>query len=481
MRQNTPSLVVGLSLIGGGTTLFGTYWDDAWHTDRGRDSFTIPPHLLLYSGLLIIGIAALLWAFVVWRREKHLRSVVGFPPLLLALIGDAVTFVAVPIDNAWHLAFGRDAVLWSPPHLLAVAGMLAVGSGLLLGLKPAHGWRGYLLTSAVATLVLGASQIPLMEYEADVPQFATVWYLPVMTVGLMFALSILSAADGRPGIGTLTALLYTGIRVGVVGFLLLLGFSYPLVPPILVPALVYDLVTPFRWPRSLKALLITCAVYASYVPYLNVTSNGMHFTRNDILVGILLAFAGSWGILNVVEAPCLRWRPHMAGILLIVLFLLPKQALAHDPGQGQNIGTAQLQARVQDTTVLLTTTIIDRNLCEQLVPQQVEARRGGQFIRGPLHSIGTCQFQGVLHISEPGRWFVYDEWSIHSQHAETWLPVEVTTSTTQAAKRASLYLQETTSGSIGEIVSAIILYGGILIFLGTILQVVRRFSASRGT
>ena len=31
--------------------LFGVYWDDAWHTDRGRDSTLSAPHLALYAGV----------------------------------------------------------------------------------------------------------------------------------------------------------------------------------------------------------------------------------------------------------------------------------------------------------------------------------------------------------------------------------------------------------------------------------------------
>ena len=34
-------------------SLFGTYWDDAWHTDRGRDSFFAAPHLALYAGVFV--------------------------------------------------------------------------------------------------------------------------------------------------------------------------------------------------------------------------------------------------------------------------------------------------------------------------------------------------------------------------------------------------------------------------------------------
>lgn len=39
--------------------LFATYWDDSWHTDKGRDEFAIPPHLLLYGGVALTSLAVL--------------------------------------------------------------------------------------------------------------------------------------------------------------------------------------------------------------------------------------------------------------------------------------------------------------------------------------------------------------------------------------------------------------------------------------
>src|SRR4029453_8623934 len=62
----------------------------------------------------------------VWRR----------PPLLLAAAGGTVTLAALPVDAAWHASFGRDAVLWSPPHMLAVFGSLALLVGLLAAVGP---------------------------------------------------------------------------------------------------------------------------------------------------------------------------------------------------------------------------------------------------------------------------------------------------------------------------------------------------------
>ncbi len=465
-----------LFLIGGIVALLGTYWDDAWHTDRGRDSFAIPPHLLLYGGVLLVGVAVVSWALLVFRRERSLRAVITHPPLALALIGDAVTLASAPIDNAWHVAFGRDAVLWSPPHLLGMMGLLAVGSGMLLAVKQSAGRRDSFVVAAFGALVLSVSLIPVMEYEADVPQFAAIWYLPVLTTGSILTLALLRAAFSQRWIGTAAAALYTGFRVGVVVFLLLLGFSFPLIPPILLPAVVFDLTAQLRWSRALRALLFALAVYASYVAYLNLLQSGVSITFADIIIGLPLSALVSWLVLTVVEAPRLRLRRVKASLLLLgcLLFLLPGRALAHDPGQGNEIGKAQLTATMQHATVSLSTRVTTLLQCDQLEPQTLIARRSGEARVASLHRTGSCQFQGEMPLPERGRWFVYAELTYHGQKVETWLPVIVGGANTQFVKLASLYERETVSGSAIEVFSSIVLYLLILALLAMILLVFRR-------
>lgn len=477
-KMAVPWFVVLSSLIGGAGTLLGTYWDDAWHTDRGRDSFLTPPHILLYAGILVVGASAVLWAATIFARSRRWNTLFHYPPLLLALIGDAVTLAAVPIDNAWHLAFGRDAVLWSPPHLLAVVGMFAVGTGLLLGRPRVPGWRGFLLTSILATLVLGALQIPVMEYEADVPQFAPFWYLPVLTLGLALALALLYTTDESPWMATATTLWYTLIRLGVVAFLWLAGFSLTLIPLLLLPALVFDLTARFRLPRPVRAAFIALMVYLSFVPYLNVFLNGITLTPFDVLLGLPLAACGSWLIMVLLETPRLAWRQLKPGVLIVfaLLLLWPGQASAHDPGQGQVIGTVSLQAKVHQSRVVLTGTIVDEKLCQQLIPQTIEARRAGTTTTSTLTWQSACQFQGTLLVSARGRWFVYAELRRFQQSVETWLPIEVQATTTQFAKDAPLYLRETTSGSPVEVLSSVLLYLVMVLLLGITLWVARHGS-----
>lgn len=118
-----PAPLALLAIAGFLAAITGTYWDDAWHTETGRDSFLIPPHVALYAGIGLSGAALVAWAIVARERGAALR---------LGLLGVGVTLASGPVDNAWHEAFGRDAVVWSPPHMLGVAGTIAIAAALLL-------------------------------------------------------------------------------------------------------------------------------------------------------------------------------------------------------------------------------------------------------------------------------------------------------------------------------------------------------------
>jgi hypothetical protein len=131
-----PAGLLALVVVAGSAGLFATFWDDAWHTDLGRDQATIPPHLLLYGSMAVIGAVVAAWGLVALRRSRSPAAVLRQPPLLLAAAGGTLTLVALPIDAAWHAAFGRDAVLWSPPHMLAIFGSLALLVGFLAGARP---------------------------------------------------------------------------------------------------------------------------------------------------------------------------------------------------------------------------------------------------------------------------------------------------------------------------------------------------------
>src|SRR5437868_7928915 len=119
-------LIVGLA----GTLLswFGSGWDVSWHRMFGRDTFWSTPHLFIYVGVALWGVAALIaTATALAGRPIRGRALVLGPlraELGLALIGIGalVTIMAGPVDNLWHLPLWREVGIWSPPHLVGIAG-----------------------------------------------------------------------------------------------------------------------------------------------------------------------------------------------------------------------------------------------------------------------------------------------------------------------------------------------------------------------
>ncbi|HET7341384.1 MAG TPA: hypothetical protein VFL90_07980, partial [Methylomirabilota bacterium] len=123
---------------------WGLTWDIQWHLRIGRDSFWIPPHLMMYSGVtagLLVAFAVL--ALETWRATPRPGTVrvlglVGTRGFQLAAWGVALVILAAPIDDAWHRLFGLDVTLWSPPHLLGLLGAAINTLGTLLAVTEVY-------------------------------------------------------------------------------------------------------------------------------------------------------------------------------------------------------------------------------------------------------------------------------------------------------------------------------------------------------
>ncbi len=143
----------------------GSAWDFHWHEAVGRDSFWIPPHMLLYSGALL---AMGLLAFIALRTSRKVRSL--HPLVILRAlhaqgygvvgIGGATMAFAAVFDEIWHRTIG-DLTIWSPPHVLGVVGGITIGMGTIIALLHASrrrilppAWsRGGVLGLVSATLI----------------------------------------------------------------------------------------------------------------------------------------------------------------------------------------------------------------------------------------------------------------------------------------------------------------------------------------
>jgi len=409
---------------GGLLALFAMYWDDSLHTDVGRDIFWSAPHVLLY-GSLAVTLAAGAWWGVARIRGQGLRAAAADPLLRWAVVSAGSIGISAPADAAWHALFGRDAVLWSPPHLLAVIGTFALAVTLLRAIA-AEGGSGSMVLGG--GLVLAASLAAVMEYESDVPQFSAVWFLPVAGAGMTLAIVLIRRFDPHPWAVTRAALVVTAVRLAVIAVLAGLGHSTPIVPPVLAVTLAADVVRGWRTSAWWLALVVPLAVHAAYLPLLPLLPHGTTVAADQVVASLLVSLGGSTLVVLAAEGLPRTQLPlvRTSGLALVALTLtLPLlsagRAAAHDPGQGAEAGQAEWRATVRGSRIDVTVTP------EGSTPDRASlvARRAGEKLTAPLTPSGNGVFRGHMAVPESGRWFVYATFrGAGAPTAETWIPVE---------------------------------------------------------
>lgn len=453
-------------VLAGLASLFATYWDDAWHTDFGRDDALIPPHLLMFGSVGVVGLIVAGWGLRALLAKRSLIAVLKQPPLLIAGIGGVVTLASAPVDAAWHSAFGRDAVLWSPSHMLTVFGTLALISGVLAGLESTG---SVLLGWAAGALLLGSAVATVMEFETDVPQFSEALYLPVLLAAGLYAAALLRALSSRRLAVAGAVGAYVVIRLVITAGLLAMGRTAPDLPLAIVGMAAIDL----PWRRT--ATRYAAATAGVALSTLLATVTGVSSVPiAAVLVEALLVVALFVVMLAMAARPA-------GGVVLGVLVLgtlalplsAPEPAWAHDPGQGQSVGTAILTAssKANGTIDLVA---IPRGGCGALTPVRLLARRAGQTVSAPLTaSSGQCGFSGRLSVDGSGLWFVYAEMRSDGRLVEAWLPVDAG-STKRLSEARDVYLPAGgSSASVGQIVAGVVLYLIGLLMLALTLRLLR--------
>ena len=464
-RIAVPGWLVVPIFLGSASALAGGYWDDAWHTERGRDSFLIAPHLAIYLGVAAAGWGLALWAAIA-ARSVGTRAALAHPPLALAVIAAGATLAAGPIDNAWHEAFGRDAVIWSPPHLLGIVGTAGLAAALMVELA---GRRGQ---TAAAGMLLAALTFPVVEYETDVPQFDEAWYLPALAAGALLALALARrAALDRPWPATRAAAAHLGFITAVAAFLLALGYDAPLLPLLVVPAVALDVAARRGLGPGASAALAVGSLYAAYVPWLELWG-GVTLDSGDVLVGVPVAFLAAWAALAAVSGAPLR-VPSL-GLAAALVLALASPAAAHDPGQGREVGALDLAVTARDGNLTLDATAV-RGCFDA---RGLAARRAGETVRAPLRRDG-CRYRGTLRLPGDGRWFVYAELRDRDgAEVESWLPVVLDDGGGRATERARYaYVPPAGSAPFTEVGASAIIYLSMLALLGTIVSLTARTRA----
>ena len=222
-------------LVGG----WGVGWDIRWHLLIGRDSFWIAPHIMTYASVVVACVISFgVLGIETWRARSGapspgtvaiagLRGTRGFH---LAWWGMAIVILAAPVDDLWHRLFGLDVTLWSPPHLLGLAGSQVSNLGAMLIALEVYdaGWARWwaLLTSGV--FLLGTFYIAADQSIQTAFRRGSIFFFSFPLLGaLFFTFAVvmvrqLAASRVMPLAMTVGALLVqiSILLVGDVGFAL---------------------------------------------------------------------------------------------------------------------------------------------------------------------------------------------------------------------------------------------------------------------
>jgi hypothetical protein len=221
-------------LFGSGSIIIGLIWDICWHRTIGRDTFWSPPHMAIYVGGLVAGLAS---AAVVLRttfrgdgdRAQDDVTVLGFRGPLGAFFccwGAGAMLTSAPFDDWWHNAYGLDVTILSPPHMVLALGIMVIQVGAMVTAvahqnraeaageaQPAT--RRALRASYVisAGLLFTSGAVFIYEKTIRVMMHHSSFY---QAAALVFPFLLVAAASASrlrwPA--TWTALVYTGILLG---------------------------------------------------------------------------------------------------------------------------------------------------------------------------------------------------------------------------------------------------------------------------
>src|SRR5690606_17882495 len=139
LAERVPTLLYTV-LFSSACVLVGVLWDISWHQSIGRDTLFSPPHLAIYLGGIVAGVACG-WEVLRTSFGKAADRSATVPfwrffraPLgaWIVIWGAIAMLTSAPFDDWWHNAYGLDVKILSPPHALLAAGIGAINLGALV-------------------------------------------------------------------------------------------------------------------------------------------------------------------------------------------------------------------------------------------------------------------------------------------------------------------------------------------------------------
>src|SRR5256884_2286372 len=182
------------------------------------------------------------------------------PPagLSLSSAGFLLAVAGAALDEWWHVNVGKDVNLWSPPHLVGLAGTVLIAIGLVsaVATHPRSAREpGWLLPRVVLLFcfadLIHKAMVALDHYTLDTWGRTPDFYLFLLALSLPAILVATTRALG-PGAATATAAIFTAEHILILLVLLGFGMRIPTFTPIpLLPALAIDLAcAAFPVPRT---------------------------------------------------------------------------------------------------------------------------------------------------------------------------------------------------------------------------------------
>ena len=126
-----PAITFLVALSGTTLAMWGASWDITSHLLREPETFFTPSHGILYLGVGISVISAIMSSVTYLRREE-IRTESFAMGLKLIVIGALIQIAAGPGDFYWHELFGLDGLL-SPTHITLALGILTTLVGSVIG------------------------------------------------------------------------------------------------------------------------------------------------------------------------------------------------------------------------------------------------------------------------------------------------------------------------------------------------------------
>ena len=125
-----------IGLAGVSLSMWGASWDITSHLLRTPETFFTPSHMVLYTGVGISLISAILGlTLILAKKEVRGRPFVFGAKIIIA--GAIMQIIAGPGDFYWHELFGIDGLL-SPTHLALAVGIMMVSVGSTIGFARIH-------------------------------------------------------------------------------------------------------------------------------------------------------------------------------------------------------------------------------------------------------------------------------------------------------------------------------------------------------